>query len=58
MATPAQRRNRVQKRVGQAKETVGKLTGNRSLELKGKVERAKGSVKETVEAMKATGKKR
>lgn len=58
MATPAQRRNRVQKRVGQAKETVGKLTGNRSLELKGKVERAKGSVKETVEAMKATEKKR
>lgn len=58
MATPAQRRNRVQKRVGQAKETVGKLTGNRSLELKGKVERAKGTVKETVEAMKTTGKKR
>ncbi len=31
---------------GEVRETVGKVTGDKSTELKGKAEKAKGSVKE------------
>ena len=37
---------RVDKIKGRAKEAVGKLTGDKHLEMKGKVDRASGKVKE------------
>ncbi|MFE0375286.1 CsbD family protein [Streptomyces inhibens] len=39
---------------GKAKETTGKALGNESLEKKGKMEKAKGKVKQAVERGKDT----
>ncbi|UKY48752.1 CsbD family protein [Streptomyces inhibens] len=39
---------------GKAKETTGKVLGNESLEKKGKMEKAKGKVKQAVERGKDT----
>ena len=40
------------KAKGNVKEQAGKLTGDRSLENEGKVDRAKGEVKEGIEDLK------
>jgi uncharacterized protein YjbJ (UPF0337 family) len=52
MSTLDKARNKLDKLTGQAKEKVGKATGNRRLRDEGKVDRMKANVKTTGEKLK------
>ena len=52
MSTADKARNKLDKLTGQAKEKVGKATGNRRLRNEGKVDQVKANVKTTGEKIK------
>jgi uncharacterized protein YjbJ (UPF0337 family) len=52
MSTADKARNKFDKLSGQAKEKVGKATGNRRLRNEGKVDQVKANVKTTGEKIK------
>jgi uncharacterized protein YjbJ (UPF0337 family) len=57
MATTDKVKNSAEQAKGRVKETTGKVTGNRSLEAKGKSDRVKGNVKQAGEKVKDAFKK-
>ena len=57
MATTEKVKNSAEQAKGRVKETTGKVTGNRSLEAKGKSDRVKGNVKQAGEKVKDAFKK-
>jgi uncharacterized protein YjbJ (UPF0337 family) len=57
MATTDKVKNSAEQAKGRVKETTGKITGNRSLEAKGKSDRVKGNVKQAGEKVKDAFKK-
>ncbi|MEV6974407.1 CsbD family protein [Kitasatospora sp. NPDC093806] len=56
MATSDKMRNMAEKARGKVKETVGRSTGDRPMEVKGKVEQAKSDLKQAGEKIKDAGK--
>jgi uncharacterized protein YjbJ (UPF0337 family) len=56
MSTKKAAKNSAEKTKGKVKAAVGKLTGNKSLEAKGKRDEAKGSVKQAGEKIKDAAK--
>ena len=57
MATTDKVKNNAQRTRGRVKETTGKVTGNDSLEAKGKSDRVKGNLKQAGEKVKDAFKK-
>jgi uncharacterized protein YjbJ (UPF0337 family) len=57
MTTTDKVRNSAQQAKGRVKEATGKVTGNGSLEAKGKADRMKGNVKQAGEKLKDAFKK-
>jgi len=57
MATTDKVKNSAQQAKGRVKETTGKVTGNDSLEAKGKSDRMKGNLKQAGEKVKDAFKK-
>jgi uncharacterized protein YjbJ (UPF0337 family) len=57
MATADKASNSAQRAKGKVKEAAGKLTGNESLEAKGKTDRMKGELKQAGEKVKDAFKK-
>jgi uncharacterized protein YjbJ (UPF0337 family) len=57
MGTQKKAKNSAAKSKGKVKSAVGKLTGNRSLEAKGKRDQAKATVKQAGEKIKDAVKK-
>jgi len=45
-------KNTAEETVGKAKETTGRVTGDRSMEAEGKVDQTKGDLKQTGEKVK------
>jgi uncharacterized protein YjbJ (UPF0337 family) len=60
MSATDKARHKVEKFTGQAKERIGKVTGNRRLQNEGKVDQVKANLKTTGEKVKdaARGKRR
>ncbi|MFI8455525.1 CsbD family protein [Kitasatospora sp. NPDC085464] len=56
MGTDDKMRNMAEKAGGKAKEAVGKVTGDRSTELKGKGEQVTSDLKQAGEKIKDAGK--
>lgn len=56
MGTEEKLQNMAEKAGGKAKEAVGRATGDRSTELKGKGEQAKSDLKQAAEKVKDAGK--
>jgi uncharacterized protein YjbJ (UPF0337 family) len=56
MSTEKKAKNSAEKTKGKVKTAVGKLTGDRSLEARGKRDEAKGSVKQAGEKVKDAAK--
>ncbi|MER7578745.1 CsbD family protein [Kitasatospora sp. NPDC097691] len=56
MGTEDKMRNMAEKAGGKAKEAVGRATGDRSTELKGKGEQVKSDLKQAGEKIKDAGK--
>lgn len=52
MSATDKARNEAEKLTGQAKETIGKATGNRRLQNEGKVDQVKANLKTTGEKVK------
>jgi uncharacterized protein YjbJ (UPF0337 family) len=52
MATADKAKNSAQRAKGEAKETVGKATGNDRLRVKGKADQMKGNLKQAGEKVK------
>ena len=52
MAASNRAKNDLQRTKGKAKETAGRVTGNKSLERKGKTDQAKGKAKNLGEKVK------
>jgi uncharacterized protein YjbJ (UPF0337 family) len=57
MTTTDKVKNNAQRAKGRVKETTGKVTGNDSLEAKGKSDRMKGNLKQAGEKVKDAFKK-
>ena len=57
MSTTTKAKNSAQKSQGKIKVALGKLTGNKSLQAKGKRDQTKASVKQTVGKVKDAVKK-
>jgi uncharacterized protein YjbJ (UPF0337 family) len=54
MATSDKAKNTAQNAKGKAKETAGRVTGNKDLKAKGKTDQTKGNLKQAGEKIKDT----